>query len=246
MTGRLGSLHRIAEQAGRAVLDALYPLECARCGGGGKVICDSCTKALPWLVPPFCVVCAAYSETEQCQACANSDRHFDGVRAPFRYEGSVRHAILALKYGGIKAAAPQLGDMLADYLEANPLPGDTLVPIPMHSSRRKERGYNQAELLARRVAQRCGMSYHPGLLIRTRRVDPQAGMTSAAGRAANVADSVAVSGESELSGRRIILVDDVATTGSTLDISAAALKAAGAESVWCLTLAVAGRVNREE
>lgn len=246
MIRSLGPLQRLAGQAGRAVLDALYPLECAGCGGGGKVICDSCAKALPWLVPPFCVVCAAYSETERCQACANSVRQFDGVRAPFRYEGSVRHAILALKYGGIKAAAPQLGDMMADYLEANPLPGDTLVPIPMHASRRKERGYNQAALLARRVAQRSGMSYQPDVLRRTRRVDPQAGMTSASGRAANVADSVAVSGESDVRGRRIILVDDVATTGSTLDTSAAALKGAGAESVWCLTLAVAGSRSRGE
>lgn len=246
MIRRLGPLQSLAGQTGLAVLDALYPLECAGCGGGGKVICDSCAKALPWLVPPYCVVCAAYSEAERCQACANSVREFDGVRAPFRYEGSVRQAILALKYGGIKSAAAQLGDMLADYLEANPLPGDTLVPIPMHASRRKERGYNQAELLARRVAQRRGISYGPDVLRRTRRVDPQAGMTSAAGRTENVADSVAVSGDSDLHGQRIILVDDVATTGSTLDTSAAALKAAGAESVWCLTLAVAGSHSRAE
>ena len=192
------------------------------------------------MIPPYCRVCTAYSEFELCQACASSGRRFDGVRAPYRYEGSIRQAILALKYGGIKAAAPQLGDMLAEYLEDNPFPGDLIVPVPMHATRRRERGYNQAELLGRRVAGRCGIPYRGDLLLRTRRVDPQAGMSSAASRVTNVADSVAVPRPSDVDGRQIILVDDVATTGSTLDACAAALKEVGAVSVWCLTLAVAG------
>ncbi len=237
---RLAPVRGLAEQAGRTLLDALYPLECAGCGGSGKIICDRCAQDLPFLVPPYCRVCAAYSESELCPACAQPGRWFDGVQAPFRYEGSVRQAILALKYRGIKAAAPQLGDMLADYLETNPLPGNLIAPVPMHSSRRRERGYNQAELLARRVAGHRDLPYQGDLLVRTRRVDPQAGMTSAVARVTNVADSVAVSHPSEVHGRQIILVDDVATTGSTLDICASALKEAGAASVWCLTLAVAG------
>ena len=130
--------------------------------------------------------------------------------------------------------------MLADYLEANPLEGDLLAPVPMHGSRRRERGYNQAELLARRVAGRCNIPYQGDLLVRTRRVEAQAGMSSAASRVTNVAASVGVSQQRDARGRRIILVDDVATTGSTLDACARALKDAGAAPVWCLTLAVAG------
>ena len=237
---RLAPVRGLAEQAGRTLLDALYPLECAGCGGSGKIICDRCARELTCLVSPYCRVCAAEGEFELCQACAQSGRRFDGLRAPYRYEGSIRQAILALKYGGIKAAALQLGDMLAEYLEGNPLPGDLMAPVPMHASRRRERGYNQAELLARRVAGRCDVPYCGDLLARTRRVDPQAGMTSAARRATNVADSVAVSRPKGVDGAQIILVDDVATTGSTLEACAAALKDAGAESVWGLTLAVAG------
>ncbi len=237
---RLAPLQHLAGRAGRTLLDVLYPFECAGCGGSGKIICDGCAEDLAELVAPYCRVCSAYSVSEICQACAQSGRRFEGVRAPFRYEGTIRQAILALKYGGIKAAAPQLGDMLACYLQANPLPGDILAPVPMHASRRRERGYNQAELLARRVAERCGIPFQPDLLVRTRRVDAQAGMSSAVNRAANVADSVAVSQRGDVSGQRVVLVDDVATTGSTLDNCAAALKEAGAASVWCLTLAVAG------
>ena len=151
---RLTPLQHLAEQAGRSLLDVLYPLECAGCGGSGKAICDKCAASLSRLVPPFCEVCAAPDVGGTCQTCTGSGREFDGIRAPFRYEGAIRHAILALKYGGIKAAAPQLGDMLAEYIQANPLPGDLLAPVPMHSSRRRERGYNQADLLARRVADR--------------------------------------------------------------------------------------------
>ena len=243
---RLAPVRALAEQTGRILLDALYPLECAGCGGSGKIICDRCAQELPCLVPPYCRICAAYSEFELCQACAQSGRRFSGVRSPFRYEGSIRQAILVMKYGGIKAAAPQLGDMLAEYLEANPLPGDLMGPVPMHTSRLRERGYNQAELLARRVAGRCNVPYQDDFLVRTRRVDPQAGMTSAASRASNVADSVTVPRPSEVHGARIILVDDVATTGSTLDACASALKDAGVASVWCLTLAVAGSRSTRE
>ncbi len=243
---RLAPVRGLAERAGRTLLDVLYPLECAGCGGSGKIICDRCVEELPSLVSPYCRVCAAHSEFELCQACAQSGRRFDGVRAPYRYEGTIRQAILAMKYGGIRAAASQLGDMLAEYLEVNPLPGDLMGPVPMHRTRLRERGYNQAELLARRVAGRCDVPYQNDLLARTRRVDPQASMTSAVSRASNAADSVTVPRLSEVHGARIILVDDVATTGSTLDACAGALKDAGVASVWCLTLAVAGSRSRRE
>ena len=173
-------------------------------------------------------------------------RAFDGIRAPFRYAGTVRQAVLALKYGGIKAIAPQLGDMLADFLEANPLAGEIVAPVPMHAARLRERGYNQAELLARRVARHCNLQYEDKLLFRTRQVQPQAGIGSAAERVANVADSIGVSAGRDVAGVGIILVDDVATTGSTLETCASALKQAGAGSVWGLTLAVAGGDLRAE
>ena len=238
----IGPLHSLFEQAGRSILDALYPLECVGCGGAGRVICERCAGDLPVLKPPFCRICSAPGNFARCQACAESVRQFDGIRAPFRYAGTIRQAILALKYGGIRAAAPQLGDLLANFVEANPLPGEIVIPVPMHAGRQRERGYNQAELLARRVAAHCDLEYEEKLLFRTRQVQPQAGIGSAAERAVNVADSIGVSadGDGDVAGAGIILIDDVATTGSTLEICAAALKQAGATSVWGLTLAVAG------
>ena len=236
----LGPLQSLAEQARTGLLDALYPLECVGCGGAGKIICERCAADLPVLKPPCCRVCSTPGDFARCQTCAESVRQFDGIRAPFRYAGTIRQGILALKYGGVRAAAPQLGDLLASYLEANPLPGEIVAPVPIHTRRRRERGYNQAELLARRVARHCNLRYEEGLLFRTRQVQPQAGIGSAAQRAVNVADSIGVSADGVVAGAGIILVDDVATTGSTLETCAAALKQAGAATVWGLTLAVAG------
>ncbi len=124
--------------------------------------------------------------------------------------------------------------------------GDVLLPVPMHPSRRKDRGYNQAELLARRIANVCDLDCRTDWLIRTREVGPQAGVNNASQRIINVAESVEVICPSDVRGADVILVDDVATTGSTLDVCAKALKEAGASSVWGLTLAVALRHSSTE
>ncbi len=234
-----GRFRDLAAQAGRGLLDALFPMECVSCGASGNVICDKCAADLPLLLPPFCSICSTPGDFARCERCAASERWFDGIRAPYRYAGPIRQGILALKYGGVKAGAAQLGDLLAGYLGDNPLPGDTIAPVPMHRSRRRERGYNQAELLARRIAQRGNLRYQDRILIRTRHAVPQASITDPTLRASNIAGSIAVAPDFEAAGGRFILIDDVATTGSTLSECAAALKGAGAESVWCLTLAVA-------
>ena len=239
LASRLGpTLQRLAEQAGRGLLDALYPLECAGCGGGGKVICDRCAAGLPVLSPPFCEVCAAPGDFIRCPPCTDITPAFDGIRAPFLYAGVIRRAILAFKYGGTRAAGRPLGGMLADYLADNPLPGDLVTAVPMHPRRRRERGYNQAELLAREASRRLGLACQGDLLVRSRYVEPQAGTANAAERVANVAGSVALNGSRDIAGARVILVDDVATTGNTMQVCAEALKGAGAESVWGLTLAI--------
>ena len=239
-TNPLKGLDQLLLRVGRGLVDTIYPMECAGCGDMGKIICGKCSDRLPWLGDSRCQVCSMPTEERICLRCAETQRSFDGIRAPFRYEGSVRRAILALKYGGIKAAAPQLGLMMAEYLNAVDVPGDVLVPVPMHGQRRRERGYNQAELLSREISRNTRLRHENGVLMRTRHVEPQARTTEGIQRSVNVAASVAVPEGLRLDGSAVILVDDVATTGSTMDVCAEALKGAGAESVWGLVLAVAG------
>ena len=236
----------LAAQAGRGLLDALFPMECVSCGASGNVICDKCAANLPLLESPYCKICSTPGDFARCERCSAFERWFDGVRTPYRYAGPIRQAILALKYGGVKAGSAQLGDLLVAYLNANPVPGDTVVPVPMHPSRRRERGYNQAELLGRRMAERCKLQYQENVLIRSRHAVPQASIIDPTLRSRNVAGSVALLPDCDAAGGRFILVDDVATTGSTLSECASVLKRAGAESVWCVTLAVAsGQSERE-
>ena len=231
---------------GRDLLDIVFPIECVGCGNSGRLICSSCSDDLPVLKPPYCQVCSTPGDFARCQPCSESDRWFDGIRSPYRYTGSIRQAILALKYGGLKAGSAQLADLLADYMRHNPIPGQTVMPVPMHRDRQRERGYNQADLLASRVARACSLPYAPNALVRTHRTEPQAGIADANLRAANVVGAVSVGDGIDVAGMDIIIVDDVATTGSTLEECAATLKRAGARSVWCLTLArVSGNAPSE-
>ncbi len=153
----------------------------------------------------------------------------------------MRAAIHALKYGGRTVVAGPLAGLLA---EAGPrlLGGvprervDALVPVPLHRGRLAERGFNQAELLARPCARRWGMPVLSRALVRTRHTRPQAELEGAA-RHDNVAGAFAVVRSREVVGRRLLLIDDVLTTGATAAAAARALRYGGAAEVGVLVLA---------
>ena len=159
----------------------------------------------------------------------------DGIRAPLLMEGLIQDAIHHLKYRNLRALAPELAGILSRYLQAHALPGDSLVPVPLHPRRLRRRGYNQALLLARELGKLSGLEVNDGLLKRIKDTPPQAEASSLEQRRQNMADSFDC--RSDAAGAKIILIDDVATTGSTLSACAEALKRAGASSVWGLTLA---------
>ncbi len=130
--------------------------------------------------------------------------------------------------------APELAGILSSYFQTHPLPGDSLVPVPLHPRRLRRRGYNQAVLLARELGKLSGLEVNYGLLKRVKDNPPQAEAPSLEQRRLNVDESFDC--RSDAAGAKIILIDDVATTGSTLSACAEALKRAGASSVWGLTL----------
>ena len=215
-------------------LDLLFPLNCVGCQREGKVLCESCVAGLPELTPPYCPVCAHPGAHETCQLCLETPPAFDGIRAPYRMEGAIKEAVHHLKYRGLKAAAPELAELLARYLAEHPIPSDVLIPVPLHPRRLRRRGYNQSELLAKELSKKLDLVMDQKLLARTRNTPPQVN-ASRFERRDNVQDSFRCNGSVDR--RAVILVDDVATTGSTLSACAAALKAAGASSVWGLVLA---------
>jgi ComF family protein len=148
----------------------------------------------------------------------------------------MRQAIHQLKYRNLRTLAPSLAELLRDYLAANPIPAEVLVPVPLHPKRRRERGYNQSSLLARELGKLTGLVVVDDCLIRQRTALPQARSASVEDRRRNVAKAF-ICRDHQLQERQVLLIDDVTTSGATLDACAAAVKASGAASVWGLALA---------
>ena len=214
-------------------------------------MCEACWASLePWR-GAICASCGLPLATSQggeaasllCGECRTGDRAFDGARCYGLYSGALRQIILLLKFQRQERLSQRLGALLASlWASFENLGGAWLIPVPLHPSRQHERGFNQAELLARglmRALARTGKGC-PRLarqaLRRTRATLPQTGLSFAA-RRENVRGVFATRGAEPLRGRAVVLIDDVMTTGATLSECAATLKRAGAERVLALTLA---------
>ncbi len=149
--------------------------------------------------------------------------------------GTIREAVHRFKYRNLRAAAPELAGLLADYLASHPIPGQVIVPVPLHRRRQRSRGYNQATLLATELSKITGLPMNDAVLSRSADSMPQVQASNRRERAANVEQSFRCPVSAD--GLEVLLVDDVTTTGSTLSACAQALKDAGAVSVWGLALA---------
>jgi ComF family protein len=141
-----------------------------------------------------------------------------------------------LKYGNLRALSPTLARFLYEYLDDYPLPADVIVPVPLHPKRLRERGYNQSGLIAGELSKLSGAPLVENSLIRQRNTHPQAKTANVSQRQSNITGAFLCVNEN-LKGKEVLLIDDVATSGSTLDACAKAMKAAGAISVWGLTVA---------
>jgi ComF family protein len=177
-------------------------------------------------------------EHDLCMVCRESLVNFDSAYSFGSYEGTLRKLIHLYKYGKVETLAEPLGRLL---LRSLPLDQkfDLIVAMPMHWLKRWQRGFNQAELLARPVARRYGLQLASHLR-RIRYTKPQAGLSEAQ-RRQNLRNVFSVAKPSHVAGKRVLIVDDVFTTGATLRAAAAALKQAGAAYVCALTLARADR-----
>ncbi|MFH1140968.1 MAG: ComF family protein [Chloroflexota bacterium] len=227
-----------AARLATAAVDILFPKRCVGCDREGAFLCQECLAELPRLEPPYCFLCGQPGRLMMrlCLSCWERPLEIDGIRAPYRMEGAVRQAVHALKYQYVRALAPDMGHLLAEFVASSDLPADVLVPVPLHPRRERNRGYNQSLLLARETGKVVGLPVEDRALRRSRHTPSQAQSASQEERRANVAEAFLA--EATLAqGRRVLLVDDVCTTGATLEACAIALKEAGAASVWGLTLA---------
>src|SRR5262249_43205741 len=177
-----------------------------------------------------------------CPACQERTYSFDRVRSFALYDRALVKAVLLLKFERIDPLAAWFAARLAEAIEREPqeLAADLVVPVPLHSVREKERGYNQANLLAKPLAKRLKLPRQEALLVRTR-PRPDKRLLSLDERWASVRGAFATRPGTQVDNRRVLLVDDVLTTGATLDACARALREAGAKAVIGLTVARAIR-----
>lgn len=229
------------QKSSQSLLDLLFPPRCVNCQAADSWLCQNCLSQIVFISPPICQRCGTpvAPGDPNCKQCHHNPlQYIDGIRSASYFEDSpIRPAIHLLKYRNHKAVASILATILAEAYRRFQLTVDVIMPVPLHPSRLRERGYNQSELLAKSLSYLLGLTLNSRALQRTRYTQSQ--MTLGFNeRHQNVAEAFTCESFAG-TGQTILLVDDVCTTGSTLDACADALKKMGVAAVWGLTLAKA-------
>lgn len=239
----------------RSILDAMvsviFPAPCRICGGvltrfGILPICEECLRSLQPPKEPICVLCgrpfvsevALDAESPKCFACRRGAYAFDCARSFGSYTDQMVRAIGLLKYERLTALGRWFALGLHEVVRENIALREVnvVVPVPLHPGRLRERGYNQAELIARPLARALRIPLGSYLLVRTKPRPPHL-LLSRRERWLTVRGAYEIRKGTRVDNMRILLIDDVFTTGATLDACSRALKRAGAKSVAGLTVA---------
>ena len=223
-------------------LDWIYPPRCGGCEQRGSRWCPECRQQVERLLPPYCPVCGAPSESEACcPHCQTSAFHYSALRSFGYFSGPLRAALHKLKYRGDIALGEILAQELIELYAHLSWRVDFVTPVPIGVERLTERGYNQAALLALPLALATGLKYEHSALHKIRSTQSQVGLDRFE-RIQNVAG--AFQGDrKKVQNNRVLVIDDVVTTGATLDACSTALLAAGAQEVFCFTLARAKEIE---
>ncbi|HYL13995.1 MAG TPA: ComF family protein [Terriglobales bacterium] len=237
----------------------LFPSDCRLCGSpltkiSRLPVCEDCLSELRPLEGSICAICGERlagpfrvvdpQNEPRCALCRQMEPAFAKAAAYGSYEGGLRDPIHLLKYERVRPAANVLGRMLAEVIEKLAPGFDkkdlVLVPIPLHSSKLRQRGFNQSELIARAALKLkpAGREWvlRPEILERCRSTASQTGLTHHQ-RRENVRGAFVVRHPEEVASREVLLIDDVLTTGTTASECARVLRRAGATRVWVATVA---------
>ena len=228
------------QQQGRQVwvqfTNLLFPPRCGGCCTTGSLWCETCRATIMPVEPPWCEKCGEPNTPARlCSKCRAQLLQIEQIRSVALFVGPLRQGIHRFKHEKLSSLADPFGAMLTDYWRANQLTADWLIPVPLHPSRERDRGYNQSNLLAQRLAAQVGVPVISKGLRRTRVTAVQMEL-NAAQRKENVSGAFACD-DQRVRGARVIVIDDVCTTGATLEACAVALLKTGAVSVMGLTLA---------
>jgi ComF family protein len=225
----------VLERASRIALDLLFPPQCALCGAGGTLLCGPCIDVFPATTGTRCERCwMPLNSRLWCQDCSPTQPLFTSIRSPFVMDGGVRRIAHQLKYDGLTSLAAPMAKLIADRTPIEDV--DVIVPVPLHRSRARSRGFNQAAELGRALASGLGLPFDERSLQRLRPTAPLAKTMRREERRAIVQGAFRAA-PGRVNSKRLLLVDDVVTTGATLDACSEALLQAGVASVRCVTWA---------
>ncbi|MBE5736254.1 MAG: ComF family protein [Clostridiales bacterium] len=222
-----------------AIIDLFFPshIKCIFCGEETKAIaiCDKCYASLPFITAQKCLKCGGVVKGDGgvCIECKGRDLHYDRCYCLLSYTGIVQSKVITFKQAGYKHIGETFAHIMKLGLKEIEEPIDVIVPVPIHDTRRKERGFNQSEVLCTEIKD---VPIDTTLLIRSVNTPHQTGL-SRENREKNLIGCFAVPDKKLVTGKSILLVDDIYTTGSTLSECARTLKKAGAKKVYAMCLA---------
>lgn len=228
-----------------ALLDLLFPRKCVGCGRTGGYFCSQCLNYLSLESNRICPVCEKPSIGGLTHPRCHTLTALDGLTSVFSYRGIIKTAITKLKYKFVSDLASDLVEAFLSFCGENKVfsqfcqqQGVSLVPIPLHPTRLRWRGFNQAELLGRMIAGNLGIDFRPDLLRRVKNTTPQIKLSEKQ-RRLNIRDAFSISPNSKfmIHNSNLILFDDVWTSGATLREATKVLKRSGVKTVWGLTVA---------
>ena len=237
------AVNKKLKQLWELLLQLIFPLRCPVCDEivkpFGQKICPACRKRFKYVTSPWCFKCGKQLEDKEQEYCADCKRirHlFIGGRALYEYE-SVSASIYRFKYHNRREYADFFGEevslVLGQYISM--ICPDALIPIPLHSAKRRKRGYNQAQILAKSISRYTGVPVYDKILIRTRNTIPLKQLNPQE-RQNNLKKAFNIRGN-DVKLKTVIIIDDIYTTGSTMDAAASVLLEAGVRNVYFMTLA---------
>lgn len=233
--------YQTIQKIGTEIIDWLFPPACLGCGKEGVVICQECFSSIQLVPKNVCNFCGDFTSKQgRCPRCEKHKPSYSGFRAFAYYDGIIRTAIHKLKYQNDIGIGNYLAELLKTELLRTNWEIDTIVPVPIGEEKRKTRGYNQAERLAKPLASLTSIEYKPLALKRIRESASQVGLDRSA-RQANVKDAF-IAQANLIKDKTILIVDDVFTSGATMEACSSELLYAGAKKIYCLTLA---KVNHD-